>query len=229
MRRTRVSDQPPRWAEHLLRAFLEPRNRETIAGDLLEEYREVVLPERGRFRARLWYVRQVLSFCDGLTLGAMLGAGFGAWNLIVTRFAPLAEDTPVTLASFYGPMFVSWGVAGFATRRRTGRLGQAIRVGATVGFATFAVFAAAVLIRANLFLDVISQRYDWQGLMMNYQASGFESLRTYVNYVYVTGIPLTVLIGAFIGATAGLIGGLLSAVRYPTRTRASSEQTEAKW
>ncbi len=216
------SDLPPRWAEQMLRVLLEPRDRDTIAGDLLEEYREVVLPTRGRFRARLWYLRQMLSFCDGITLGVVVGAGFGAWNLIMTRFAPLAEDTPFALASFYGPMFVIWGAAGFATHRRTGRLTQAVRVGGTVGFVTFGVFAIAVLVRANTFLDVITQRSDWQGLLMNYQASGFGSLRAYVNYVYVVGIPLTMLIGAMIGVTTGFIGGLLSGLRRKTPTLASS-------
>jgi len=46
----------------MLRALLEPRNRDTVTGDLLEEYREIVVPERGRFGARIWYIREVASF-----------------------------------------------------------------------------------------------------------------------------------------------------------------------
>lgn len=53
---------PPAWAEALLRRLLKARNRETISGDLLEEYREVILPLRGAGRAWMWYVRQVVSF-----------------------------------------------------------------------------------------------------------------------------------------------------------------------
>ena len=53
---------PPAWAESFLRTLLEPRDRDTVTGDLLEEYREVVLPQRGALRAKLWYVRQVASF-----------------------------------------------------------------------------------------------------------------------------------------------------------------------
>jgi hypothetical protein len=49
---------PPRWAERLLRGLLTPANRDTITGDLLEEYREVIRPTRGAVRARLWYLRQ---------------------------------------------------------------------------------------------------------------------------------------------------------------------------
>ena len=32
---------PPRWAEALLRSLVRPSDRESISGDLLEEYREV--------------------------------------------------------------------------------------------------------------------------------------------------------------------------------------------
>jgi hypothetical protein len=63
---------PPAWAEVLLRALLAQRSRDAIAGDLLEEYRESVLPVVGTFRARIWYVRQVLSFLD-LTCLAKVG------------------------------------------------------------------------------------------------------------------------------------------------------------
>jgi hypothetical protein len=48
--------------ERLLRVLLKPADRDTITGDLLEEYREAVLPARGQVRARLWYGRQVVSF-----------------------------------------------------------------------------------------------------------------------------------------------------------------------
>jgi hypothetical protein len=54
--------RPPVWAEALLRALLAQRSRDAIAGDLLEEYRESVIPAVGKFRAQIWYVRQVISF-----------------------------------------------------------------------------------------------------------------------------------------------------------------------
>jgi len=62
-----MSAQPP-WAEVLLRALVSPRNRDMIVGDLIEEYRETVIPSMGALRARIWFCRQVLSFLrwDGL-------------------------------------------------------------------------------------------------------------------------------------------------------------------
>jgi hypothetical protein len=40
------------------------RDRETISGDLLEEYREERLPRLGRIRANAWYLRQLISFAS---------------------------------------------------------------------------------------------------------------------------------------------------------------------
>ena len=53
---------PPRWMEAILLLTLPPRDRETIAGDLHEEYQAERLPQSGRVRADLWYARQLLSF-----------------------------------------------------------------------------------------------------------------------------------------------------------------------
>ena len=43
------------------------RNRDVVAGDLREEYAEAQWPRVGRFRADLWYLRQVLSFVPHLS------------------------------------------------------------------------------------------------------------------------------------------------------------------
>lgn len=61
---SRMKDQepsPPVWAEALLRAIVKPSDRESIPGDLLEEYRAVKHPRFGALRANTWYVKQVLS------------------------------------------------------------------------------------------------------------------------------------------------------------------------
>ena len=55
-------ETPPRWLERALFLLLEQRDRETISGDFLEEYREEKLPTLGRTRATYWYLRQVMSF-----------------------------------------------------------------------------------------------------------------------------------------------------------------------
>lgn len=147
-----------------------------------------------------------------LALGLLLGAGFGLWNLIATRLNPLAEDDLFPLLVFYGPMFTIWGFTGFVASRRTGRLLDAVKVGATVAFVTFVVYDFAVIVRVNLFLDTLSQRSDWQNLMERFQASGFESLRAYANYNYLTGAPFKILVASIIGAGTGLVGGFFGSL-----------------
>jgi hypothetical protein len=57
-----IQGAPPRWLESLLLWCLPACDRETISGDLLEEYREVKLPRLGPARANLWYMHQAISF-----------------------------------------------------------------------------------------------------------------------------------------------------------------------
>jgi hypothetical protein len=57
-----MNDRPPGWADQLLRLVLKPADRESMSGDLLEEYRASILPARGRDAADLWYLGQVAGF-----------------------------------------------------------------------------------------------------------------------------------------------------------------------
>ena len=210
MRRS-ARNRPPRWAERILYWTLAPRDRDTIAGDLLEQYREAVLPARGRLRARLWYVRQVFSLMDGVTLGVALGVFFGAWNLIVSVATPLLDDTLLSLSAFYGPLFVAWGCAGASAYRRTGTVGRSVKSGALVALVSFTILTLVVMVRVNLALALMSQRSDWQALVAGYGGSEFHSFRAYVNYVYVIGAPFKLAAASAIGALCGAIGGLVSA------------------
>ena len=74
-----------------------------IIGDLLEEYREVVLPARGRIRARLWFARQLASLmppwaCGGILIGAVfVGRSMLDWNLPPANFHTRATLTSMLL------------------------------------------------------------------------------------------------------------------------------------
>jgi hypothetical protein len=145
--------------------------------------------------------------------GVVLGVAFGTWNVIATRLDPLAEDTVGALLLFYGPMFTLWGIAGFRASRRTGHLLDGVRSATIVAFVTFAVFVVANLMRVNLFLDAIRQRADWQSLLLRFQQSGFESLRTYANYEYLRGAPLKIAVATFIDGMCGLVGSAIGIFR----------------
>jgi len=68
----RREKHPPAWADSVLRALLPSRSQDTVTGDLLEEYIEVVLPSRGVLRANLWYLRQVASFATARSVFRLL-------------------------------------------------------------------------------------------------------------------------------------------------------------
>src|SRR5262245_5038400 len=58
----RAANDPPRWAHSLLPWLVRADPADNVNGDLLAEYREAMLPERGRRRADAWYVRQIAVF-----------------------------------------------------------------------------------------------------------------------------------------------------------------------
>jgi hypothetical protein len=73
---------PPRWAETLLRLMLPAKDRDSVSGDLLEEYRASIVPSLGG-RADRWYIRQV----GGYVLRRTWLWGALAAFILVTRLA----------------------------------------------------------------------------------------------------------------------------------------------
>jgi hypothetical protein len=209
------------WADVVLRLLLSRRDRDTVSGDLLEAYREDILPSRGLLGARLWYWRQVCGFVSPAVLGLMMGTSLGVLNLIATARNPLADDDGGEMLVFVALVLLAWTAAGFVAARRTRRLVDGVRSGVLVGLAMMAVFHVAAIVRVNLFLDVIRDRGDWQNLLARFGQSGFHSLRAYANYEYVRDTPIIVGIGAAAGAIAGALGGT-AALSAQGRQRSSS-------
>ena len=58
----------------------------------------------------------------------------------------------------------------------------------------------------NLFFDIVSQQHDKR---VAFAASGWTSMRAYINVVQVEGLIVLVPMLAIVGGTLGLIGGLL--------------------
>jgi hypothetical protein len=102
-----TQQSPPRWLERALVLLLSPRDRETIAGDLLEEYREEQAPRRGTLRANLWYARQSISFISirstggppmkaALTWISVLTAATGIWLAVMENILKHSGYRPRT-------------------------------------------------------------------------------------------------------------------------------------
>jgi hypothetical protein len=201
-----------KWADVVLRLLVRRRDRETISGDLLEEYREHVRPTSGPWAARLWYVRQVLSFMSPLTWGVLIGVMLGTWQLVDTAAEPLAEDTPGVMIGIVGTMLVSWTLASMAAALPSRGFTHALVAGIITGVATMAVIDVTSILRVNLFLDEIRHRDDWANLMARFGASGVQSLRVYANWEYVRGTPIVLALGAAAGGACGAVAGVMNGI-----------------
>ncbi len=142
---------PPVWAEALLRTLLAQRSQDAVAGDLLEEYRESVLPAVGTFRARIWYLRQVMSFlsvADALDVAEKI-SGPLLWGTVVALFGyalifalPSATAIPFsTLLFLFTPIVLI--VPSAAVVRTLEKRRPLFRM-CCVGLAPFAAITAAV-------------------------------------------------------------------------------------
>jgi hypothetical protein len=151
----RPSTRPPRWAEAILRLLLRPEDRESVTGDLLEEYRQSAVPERGK-GADAWYLRQVgwflLRACwlPGLLIGAALVVRYLFDAIVPTRdyvqrstYMSWAIITVSLLGAFRTSLRTRSIRAGLLTSIVSGALGGIISV---VGGAAMVAFRPAILV-----------------------------------------------------------------------------------
>ena len=140
---------PPRIAQMLLRATLRPGDAESIAGDLLEEYRAVRRPSLGRFKADAWYWGHTLSvlghlvwpFALALVAARIVVALFMAFPL--SRWNPSLVPAP-NVSLLDAVFFLA---AGYSGARRTGRLATGVVSATALGLVDFAAFAVVATLR----------------------------------------------------------------------------------
>ena len=169
---------PPRWAETMLRSFVRPSDRESISGDLLEEYRAARRPLLGALGANLWYIKHVLSVLWQLIRPSALALAGLSILLALTVFRPghhAPHQSPATQPMlwsllvkgvWYGSIVPCPGTslldaliyfgAGYHAFQRT-RLLRAglLAAAATSVVGTTVLFAAAAIITPGLALAVV--------------------------------------------------------------------------
>lgn len=141
--------RPPQWAETLLRLLLTPKNRESVSGDLLEEYRDTIVPTLGSAADR-WYVRQVGSFLLQVswTWGAILGAALVIRYLLDTRVPPTDYKMRATVLT-YTIMAVCL-LTGFVATWRT----RSMRAGVMTSLSAATIGALFSIVGTGLMLAV---------------------------------------------------------------------------
>lgn len=114
---------PPLWADFVLRRLVLARqDRDTVSGDLLEEYRDVIVPERGERRANRWYVVQVAGYiARGHLVWAILFAGAFLARQAYDVFVPTTEFSVRSAVTTYTAIALLLG-GGFWAAWRSGSM-----------------------------------------------------------------------------------------------------------
>lgn len=134
-----MTSAPSAFADALLRLFLRPDVFLTVSGDLLEQYRDSVLPTRGRTRAAAWYLRQAVAIAlrkiaPWAALFAVVYVSRFAWDMLI----PTTEFHTRSNITTYASIAILLA-AGFFTAWRSG----SFLAGLAAGLAT--ITAAGIL------------------------------------------------------------------------------------
>ena len=174
---------PPRWAESTLKSLLRPSDRESISGDLLEEYREVRRPQLGAIRANAWYVKQMLSVLWRLLwpcLFALTALTLLSLKIKALWYGSLVQAPLVSLAD---ALLYVWG--GYYASRRTGLIRTGIIVaGATSLIAFTILFTSLAILNPSLLVAPFTKPF----------------------IVFILSVML--LLALSVGIVAGTVGGV---------------------
>jgi len=185
---------PPAWADALLRLVLKSADVDSVSGDLLEEYREAVLPGRGSQAADAWYVRQVLGFVwRGARGWAILFASAYLVRQVFDWLAPPADYAVRSTASTFIGIGILLAAGIWASWRSRSPLAGTVAGVALTGIA--AVFSAAGA------LVLLAIWHDPATLAATDASGGLGELFE---------LPFLMMIpGVVLGTVGGLIGGRL--------------------
>ena len=193
-----MTASPPRWAEALLRMFLEPADVDSVPGDLLEQYRDSIHPVRGQREADAWYVMQVLGFVSRSTgvWAVLFGAAFVTRTALDWLAPPVDFHARSTVSTFLGIGILA--TAGLWTSWRSGSL----FAGTLAGVAATAIGAVISVIGAAGLLAI------W------HDADTMAAIRASGGLGEVFELPvLMILPGAVLGTIGGVVGATIKRLR----------------
>jgi hypothetical protein len=190
MKTAHLNAQPPQWAETILRLLLKPEDRESVSGDLLEEYRDTIVPALGSAADR-WYVWQVGAFL--LRASWAWGAVVGAALVIRYLFDTLVPVTDYVMRArtLTYTIMAACLLAGFSTAWRT----RSVRAGVLTSLSAATIGALFSIVGAGAMLAIW---HDPATLDEWRSSGGLDEAFIYV--------PLKVVA---VGSAMGIAGALL--------------------
>lgn len=185
---------PPIWAETALRLFLRPEVFLTVSGDLLEQYRDSILPVRGLARADRWYLKQVLGFIvRGMLPWAVLFAGVFVARFTIDALYPTTDfHLRSALSTYIAAALLA--AAGFRTALRSGSLFAGLAAG-------LAMAAAASLLSVGGVATVLAFRHDADAMRAIAASGGLEEVFI---MPFIVIVPAIVIAGVSGMAGAGV-------------------------
>jgi hypothetical protein len=192
MRAAYSQARPPRWAEALLHLVLTPRDRESVSGDLLEEYRDAIVPARGPAAANRWYEIHVGSLLVRVSWrwGAVLGSALVIRYMFDT-LAPVTDYRMRSTSIGYTIIGACLAASFFATWRT-----QSIRAGVLTSFCAATIGALLSIAGTAMMLAI----WHDPATLAAWRSSGDLDEAFF-------DVPLVIMA---VGAATGIAGALLA-------------------
>jgi hypothetical protein len=188
---------PPAWAEALLRLLLKADDRESVSGDLLEEYRESMVASRGRQSAEARYIRQVAGFVWRATWPwALLFSGQFIARTAYDWFVPTHDfHARAAFSTYFGA--TTFFLVGLWAARRS----RSLLAGTVMTLVTSHVAALFSVTGATLMLAIWHDPETQRAIV---GSGGFGE---------VCFLPFAMMVPALILGTVGGAAGLIRGIR----------------
>jgi hypothetical protein len=147
---------------------------------------------------------------DGLMIAVVIATGLVLTNVVFPPGPNESDDDPeylVQLAAAYLLLAVLLVVIGVRARRRSANPWAGALGGGVAGLVMAVVVAVATTVIDNAFFDIVSQQHDKR---VAFEASGWSSMRAFINFQLVRGIPVVFGAGTLIGGLLGSLGGAIA-------------------
>jgi hypothetical protein len=189
-----MSPVPPTWAESVLRVALGPRDFDSVSGDLLEEYRDTICPQRGQSAADWWYLLQVGAFVwrRAWIWALLFGSAFLA-RTALDAFVPTTDFSIRSAVSTYLGIGILLGAGCWATLRSGSFL-----AGTIAGLATTALGGLISIAGASALIGI------W------HDAATMDAIRGSGGVAELFSLPVFLMMpGILFGTVGGLLGSAI--------------------